>query len=141
MKKLILCAIVALSIIAVSFPSCKKYEDGPSFTVLSKNSRLCGNWKLESYTTHDSDITTTVDSLYGTGWELQINKDDSYKSTGNINQTGKWKFDNDKNDVIFTPDSASEAVDTFRILQLKSKDLWLRSTNPQGTYDVMKLNQ
>jgi hypothetical protein len=141
MKKLILCGLIALSTIAVTFTSCKKYEDGPSISLLSKKSRLCGHWTLESYTTNDSDITTTVDSLYGAGWELQIEKDDSYKSTGDINQSGKWAFGEDKDDVIFTPDSSSMAVDTFRILQLKSKSLWLRSTNPQGTYDVMKLNQ
>lgn len=139
MKKYIICGLIALSAIAVTITSCNKYEDGPKISLLTKKMRLTGDWSLENYTSNGTDVTSFMQSAFGNNWELQIEKDGSYKSTGNVNENGTWKLGEDKDDVTFTPSSGSAT--TYRILRLKSKELWLRYTNSNGTYDVMKLKQ
>ena len=34
-----------LSILILSIYSCGKYEEGPGFTLLSKNARMCQKWR------------------------------------------------------------------------------------------------
>jgi hypothetical protein len=141
MKKFIICALIACSAIAVTITSCDKYEDGPKFSLLTKKARLCGDWTLEKYTRNDSDVTTLVQTGYGSTWEWQIEKDGSYKQTGNVNDNGTWELGEDKDDVTFTSSATGSIPVAYRILKLKSKSLWLRKTNSNGTFDIIELKQ
>lgn len=136
MKKVILSGVIAL--LAIAIVSCGKYEDGPSMSLLTKKQRLTGDWTLESYTSDGQDITTTIQTLWGAA-EWQIEKDEKYHLTGNLNQNGTWELGEDKDDIFMTPDTGSRI--TYRILRLKNKELWLRYTNPNGTYDIAKFKQ
>ena len=126
--------------------SCSKYEDGPKLSLLTKKSRLCGDWKIQSvsYTPNggsETDITSFVNSAVGSAYEFQIEKDGNYKQTGNVNESGTWKFGEDKDDVTFTPSTAGSTADTYRILRLKSKELWLKETATDGSITITKLKQ
>jgi len=148
MKKFILCGLIAFSALAVTITSCNKYEDGPKISLLTKKMRVTGDWSLEQYlangttSSNGTDITSSMQSFLGSTWEWQIEKDGSYKSTGNVNENGTWALGEDKDDITFTPPStSSSSPSTYRILKLKSKELWLRYTNTNGTYDVIHLKQ
>lgn len=142
MKKYIICALIAITALTVTTTtSCNKYEDGPKISLLTKKMRLTGDWTLENYTSDNHDITSDMQSFLGSSWEFQIEKDGSYKQTGNFPDNGTWKLGEDKDDVTFTSSNSSNGSTTYRILRLKSKELWLRYTNSNGTYDVMKLKQ
>jgi hypothetical protein len=141
MKKQIIIALIAVMGLGFTFSSCNKYEDGPKFSLLTKKARLTGDWTLEAYIANGYDITSTTQSFLGASWEYQIEKDGSWKQTGNMNSSGTWELGEDKDDVKFTETSPGNNVTTYRILKLKSKELWLRYTNSNGTYDIMHLKQ
>ena len=54
MKKIIV-AFTALSLL-LGINACKKYEEGPSFTLKTKKKRLVGEWELESFNDIDEVI-------------------------------------------------------------------------------------
>ncbi|CAN5384044.1 hypothetical protein BH09BAC5_BH09BAC5_09910 [soil metagenome] len=139
MKKHIILGLIAVMAVAFTFSSCGKYEDGPSFSLLTKKMRITGDWKLTNYTSNGTDVTSVIVAFWGSSYELQIEKDNSYKMTGNVNESGIWSLGADKDDITFTPSSGTPS--TYRILRLKNTELWLRYTNSNGTYDVIKFNQ
>lgn len=47
MKKLLI--ILTILTFGLNLQSCKKYEEGPSFSLKTKKKRLVGEWKLESF--------------------------------------------------------------------------------------------
>ncbi|HTL83366.1 MAG TPA: hypothetical protein VL651_16740 [Bacteroidia bacterium] len=139
MKKFIIASLLFIGL-SFTFTSCGKYVDGPKISLLTKKMRVTGHWTLNKYyDVNGNDITTTAQSGLGSSWELQIEKDGSYKSTGNVGESGTWKLGEDKDDIIFTPSSGTEY--SYRILRLKNKEMWLRITNPQGLYEKMYLVQ
>ena len=139
MKKYIIIIFMFIGL-GFSFSSCGKYEDGPAFSLLSKKARVTGDWSLDKfYDTNGADSTTVMQNALGSTWELQIEKDGSYKSTGNVNESGTWKLGEDKDDIIMTPSSGLEY--SYRILRLKNKEMWLRFTTPQGQYQKLYLKQ
>lgn len=145
MKKFIVAALIAFAGISVTFSSCNKYEDGPKLSLLTKKARLCNDWVIDKYLVngHDetdaTDMTNSAQSTFGSDFVWSIKKDETYSSTGNFPTTGTWKLGEDKDDVTFTPNSGSAS--TYRILRLKSKELRLRETNSNGTYNYWYLKQ
>ncbi len=119
--------------------SCKKYEEGPAFSLRTKKARLCGDWKIESITYDGVDNTSNYSN-----YEWNIEKDESYvsriTSSGiSIEVKGKWKFGEDKDDVYFTPDGGSEV--SYRITKLKNTELWMKNTASNGKVTYIKLKQ
>ena len=120
-KLTFLCA----AIIVATLAGCKKYPEGPGLTVLSKKTRLAGDWKL------DKELVNGVEqSLSGTTTTLKIEKSGSYTytSTGtgySITDAGKWEFIDKKDDLKTTSNVAGATADTAVILKLKSKELWV----------------
>lgn len=58
MKKITLSALAALTI-ALSITSCKKGEEDPGFTILSRKARMTGEWKVSSFEGVSEKITTS----------------------------------------------------------------------------------
>lgn len=141
MKKLITALCLAALVSTTVLTSCKKYEDGPAFSLLTKKARLTGDWKIDNYTVNGDDQTDLLKGLFGENFVWSIKKDGTYKMGGNLNETGKWKFGEDKDDVTFTPDDSSQDPETDRILRLKSKELWLKHTESNGDVEILKLKR
>lgn len=57
MKKITLTALAALTI-AISITSCKKGEEDPGFTILSRKARVTGEWKVSSFESASERTTT-----------------------------------------------------------------------------------
>lgn len=112
--------ILLLIVIGCSAPffSCKKYPEGPYFSLRSKAARLHQNWKLVQYFRDGIDRTTAFMQPYST-YQFNINKDgtmnihtESYMpqngSTHIVQVNGKWQLNDKKTDVIFNEEYVND---------------------------------
>lgn len=141
MKKQIITIAIMAVLGTVTVSSCKKYEDGPSFSLLSKKSRLEGPWKLESATQNGTDITALFVLALGANYVLEIEKDGNYRTEGTNPVKGSWSLGEDKDDIRFMSSAAGSTEESYRILRLTSKELWLKQTDTNGDVYIEKLKQ
>jgi len=123
---------VLVASILLVFSGCKKYEDGPVFSLLTKKARLTGEWSLDSYSVNEADQTSIFLLLAGNNFKLKIAKDDKYSIVGNLAEEGTWKLTEDKNDIVFRPKNYGDPEKIYRILRLKNKELWFKQTQSTG---------
>ena len=96
MKKIATMALAAM-LVATTFTACKKYPDGPEFSLLTRGNRLSNAWKVENYKVNGTDFTSLVSSYTET-----FSKSGAYSySWGILNGAGTWGFiDNDSKIII-----------------------------------------
>ncbi|MBN8704047.1 MAG: hypothetical protein J0M08_13345 [Bacteroidetes bacterium] len=123
--------------------SCKKYEDGPMFSLRTKKARVAGTWEMEKYFEAGVDKTVEYKQLVSSNkMELKRNGDLDVTLGGNymgfpvtLTGTGTWEFLSGKEEVetntTFTGQSTSTRT-VYKILRLKNKELWVevKDTNP-----------
>ncbi len=116
--------------IFVSFASCKKYENGPAFSLMTKKARLANIWSVDTYFLNGKDKTTEYRQLVARdkliifqSGEFEYSESSSW--TWAAQYIGKWKFVNDKEELEMTPDNSVLKTKTYKILRLKNKSLWL----------------
>lgn len=122
MKKYIKLSII-LSVSALFlFSGCKKYEEGPSFSLSSKKSRLTNTWKFVKV----FDVTTNEDLTADfTGATIEFQKDGTVIwSDGSVAETSTWKFASDKENIIISDLSGSSIV--WQIRRLAGNSFWFR---------------
>lgn len=122
--------ILALSLGALAFlPACNKYEDGPSFSLLSRKSRMANNWRIDRAYDNGSDVTDSYDR-----YELDLGKSGSARISESssfggviftVETNGTWTFTNNDEDVRLDFDN-DDADATYQILKLERSELWLR---------------
>lgn len=98
---------------------CGKYEDGPSFTLTSKTSRLEGDWKLFKY---DGQEVSTP-------WNTTFGKNGSFKEVVvvlNVPVTyeGTWKFLDGKESILIDIQNYTKEI---RIRRLTKDEFWYLS--------------
>ncbi len=133
MKKQYIIPIALLFIL-----SCKKYEDGPAFSLRKPEKRLCRKWVFSSTEQNGN----TVYFNYNPQFSLEFKKNGAFIATlsSPYNQwgypvpwEGTWQFFNDKEN-IYT--SIQVLNDTLKILRLTSKELWLLDETYQPNLPV-----
>jgi len=132
--------LIAIILVATMFAwsGCKKYEEGPAFSLRSKKDRVVGKWKVAKYLDNGVDETS---SLTAVNFRVEFKKDgkavQSFSSAmlGTISEEFKWEFDDDKEKIIFIYSNGER--DDNEILRLKHKELWLKHSH--GT-DVEELH-
>lgn len=122
---------IFLFAIFISFASCKKYENGPAFSLISKKARIANIWKVDTYILNGKDKTTEYRQLV-TREKLVIFQSGEFEYSEVSNwlwatplYTGKWEFINDKEELLMTPYNSGFKTRTCKILRLKNKSLWL----------------
>lgn len=128
MKKPLLFLIITL--VAVSFIACKKYEEGPLVSLLTKKQRLDGEWGLVLVKNKGVDVT----EFYPDDHAYIFDKNGSFKKISNaVEVTGTWEFNSDKSEIILTVDNSAKS-DAWVIIRLTNKHLWLERTltTPDG---------
>lgn len=154
MKKNNIMRFITLSIILVSltvFQSCSKYTDGPSISLISRKTRLCKDWLLESQFKNETDITN--DKIVT---KLSIDKDGTYSMVSYINADGqlqgdyahgKWTFEDNKGQLYFYQMSngvepENDPTHVYTIRELRSSSLKLEerfsSIGQTNTYTYSK---
>jgi hypothetical protein len=116
-----------LLLIGIVFSACKKYPEGPSFTLLTKKARIANTWKLDKY--YESGVDKTSDAMnIFKDFKLIIDKNNmkyskSFTALGLLpyGESGSWKFSSDQNNIDFTPDNSIIAAYSWKILLLKNK--------------------
>jgi hypothetical protein len=143
--------------------SCGKYEDGPFFSIRSKNARITGEWQLvKSESTNTSfDGSTSTETFNGS-----IMTSTYTSSFGNYTDSyaysSTWEIDGDNNSVVMNTmeDGVSSSIttlwnwengasekemlsidgDVYRILRLTNKEMVLESNyTSNGWSDKSKL--
>ena len=118
--KIVIKYLVALIIISSVLTSCKKYEDGPTFSLASAELRLTNEWQVESVNTNGIDLTALLSS-----YTITFTESKKYiKELGLLTVEGTWSFNDDKSKVILTLVGSTE---TLTILKLKSNEFWTLS--------------
>lgn len=121
--------ILGISLILVA---CGKYENGPSFSLLTKKTRLVRAWEIEEILYNEEPVTFNagvMNSVY------TFDKDQGYSVVGEgpqgtINEYGTWEFDDKKEHVMIT---LYGTTSSYRISRLKNTSLWLKQDTSGGT--------
>lgn len=150
MKRLSTYFFIIAVIFSIAFVSCKKYPEGPSFSLLTKKERLSNSWRIQQYKFNGGDSTSFIKSHVFSGYILNINKNGEYSFSYNLiigslvfpfAEAGTWAFSEDKKKVIFTKESgnttaASGAIATWEILRLKEKEFWAKYTQNDDVTEI-----
>ena len=127
MRKILLLTLIAITILP--FSSCKKYEEGPALTLLSKKQRAANTWNILKYYENGTDKTEDAKSVFG-DFVLIIDKNNmkyskTFKALGILpyGESGAWKFSSDQSSLEFTPDNASVSPYNWKIIKLKETEL------------------
>ncbi len=147
MKKQIIIALILIAFGIINF-NCRKYPEGPGFSLRSKKNRLCQDWKLVNYYYDDIDYTDHKLQIF-TLYEMNINKDgtmylftSSYMpQTSTIHTVeihGTWEFSEDKRHFYFTEQYTNDNTQPqpllggvrhdYFILKLFEKEMAVRET-------------
>lgn len=115
--------------------NCKKYEEGPAFSLLTKKSRVSNTWELDKYYENGVDKTNDAVSAFK-DFTLIIDKNNmkyskSFSAFGLIpyGETGSWKFTSDMESIEFDPENYSLAPYTWKIIKLKNTSLGFSYTS------------
>ncbi|TVR68256.1 MAG: hypothetical protein EA408_13595 [Marinilabiliales bacterium] len=132
MQKINRSALLIMIVMVLLPLSCKKYEDGPWFSIYSKKERVTGNWYFELVTEDGNDMT----DMYASHTLNMRRNGDLYWSQGFIGNNpwdtygpgGEWKFVNDKNQIEmhFYYGVTEEHTLVWDITRLAYADLRLR---------------
>jgi hypothetical protein len=130
-KNLAYVALAGATTLAVS--SCGKYEDGPNFSLLTKKSRVAGDWNVKSI---GSEVFQNGYSL-----SMTFDKDGSmsYKysdGTYSYSYAGTWDFSSDKENLVI---NVAGGIDTLEIKRLKNKEMWLDNDYTATDGSIWKL--
>jgi len=126
-------SVFGLFILFLIFSSCRKYSDGPAFSLLTKKERICNDWILLTQLRNDEDVTDDNRTV-----KMAIDKDgtyslsSTYEALGQIHgdySNGKWAFGGSK-DLLYLYESVNNEIDedptrTFKIKELRSKQIKL----------------
>lgn len=108
-KKLLM---VAAIIVVLNFNSCSKYEDGPSFTILTKTARLTGEWEVVKI---DNEIVNSQGKMileFEKGGDLNI----GYSYDGqSYSYDANWEWSDDKSKIKIDFDGTKSEWDITKL--------------------------
>jgi hypothetical protein len=130
MKKLLNITLVIAFGLTIAFTGCKKYEDGPTFSLASKKSRVVNTWEIEKSIVNGQDVTASM-----ANYSLEIKKDNTFiESNGISTETGTWDFDSKKENIMVTYNNGEKYKN--EILKLKNDEMWLKEVDGTGIYET-----
>ncbi|NVK62983.1 MAG: lipocalin family protein [Flavobacteriales bacterium] len=112
--------------------SCQKYEDGPAVSLTPREDRVANTWIIAYAEENGENVSDDFDQ-----YELYLTTDRdatltaSYTAFGtdfNTTTNGTWNFTNDEENLRVDYED-DEQDNEFRILRLKSDELWLKDTD------------
>ena len=122
---LIFTVVVAVLVIVYA---CKKYSDGPMFSMRSRTERIANNWKVSQAFDKGIDVTHDFSK-----YELDLTpRGEAYLSSKysfigidfDFETSGTWRFTtNDEN--VFLDFDNNDADMLYKIVRLKDDELWL----------------
>ncbi|MBI3719483.1 MAG: hypothetical protein HY252_12945 [Sphingobacteriales bacterium] len=131
--------ILSLTVVfSLLFVGCKKYPDGPAFSIKTAKARITRQWKEEK-TIASNGTTTTPPSTDNSYTEFKSDGTLITSSNG-LSINGTWAFSSDKKMVSITvavPFFGS-ITESSTILRLTSKELWLKDVSNDEIHYIAK---
>lgn len=125
----------ALSVLVLHTSSCKRYEEGPAFTLRTAKARLVNTWEIEKYMVNGEDITALVLPFFGEH-SLEFSRDKRYEwNIGGLNEKGNWTFIEGKDKVEMQEDGASEKF-SQKIIKLTNNEFWVEGQEAGDNIEV-----
>ncbi len=120
MKTRIIIHLIVFSTFLITVTqSCKKYPDGPAFSLRTRAERVANTWKVENYKINGSDYTSLVSDYTET-----FTKKGSYSYSWSVlDGSGTWSFQN-KDEEIKLNGSDSQSSRKLFIMKLEEKSFW-----------------
>lgn len=141
MKKVGIFSIAALLFGGIAFTACKKYEEGPALSLMTKKARMAGSWEIEAWLENGVDKTSDYRQFVSSE-TFTMEKDGSYTSEmtftigGSDTDSGTWEFINDKEDVKTQSNVTGSTPDTIHLIRLKNKEFWTKEVSGGNTYET-----
>jgi hypothetical protein len=139
MKKLF--ALICIITSALLLTECKKYPEGPSISLRSKNERIANTWKLSKYYENSVDLTSNFNTTF-TKFAFNTTKGGDYTITrelysiANTTESGTWTLSSNKKTFNLSPTSitigAVPNASSWQILKLYENEMWLRNIDSNG---------
>jgi hypothetical protein len=128
-KSLLVLSIVTMSVVVLISAGCKKYEDGPVFSLATKKARITNEWELKELFINGVEQAITNVAV------RDIKRDGSYiVMNGSVtDDTGTWLFDSNKQSITFISNNYNDY--TRKILRLKTGELWLEMEYGTDLYE------
>lgn len=122
---------------AIGVSSCGKYEDGPGFSLLSKKSRVVGDWEVKSIGADVYGTDYSVNMSFEKSGDLLVTSSYSYQgSSQSYSYAGSWDFASDKEQLSLIVDGS---VQLFEIKRLTNNEMWLDDDITALDGDIWKL--
>lgn len=137
MKKIkhIIIAMLLVAIASSIFQSCKKGDDDPVVSLLTRKDRFTNTWTLNKYEknaiTQDVNGSTYMYVVKNDGTLTQTVEGSIFGFPTRSVKEGTWTFLNDDEDVRII---IGNDTTTYNIQRLASKELWLRKVLNNDTY-------
>ena len=142
--------LAAAAVTVLNFNSCKKYDDGPAFSLMSKKGRLTGEWEVVKINGQNPEeyFSSSNYGFYGSNyptivtannvdlvWEFEDDGDFSQSISGTINvsyygystsvplnnnYSGEWDWESNKEKIEIEINGTSE---DFEIKKLTNTEL------------------
>jgi hypothetical protein len=125
----------ALSVLVLHTSSCKRYEEGPAFTLRTAKARLVNSWEIEKYMVNGEDITALVLPFFGEH-SLEFSRDNRYVwNIGGMNEKGKWSFIENRDKVEMLEDGDSIKF-SQKIIKLTNNEFWVEGQEDGDNIEV-----
>jgi hypothetical protein len=150
MKKMnfLLSAIFCGSIL--TFSSCCTFEEDSEFSLIPKETRLEELWKLEKFSLNGVNKTDSAFHYLGYSYFLRFSdvNDGDYIEyaqecqgcSDQLSWTGKWRFENDKEEVVLEPNGREYGERRYHILRLTKNELYLEYINSKGITERLEFS-
>ena len=128
MNKLNLCkSVLLILVVPLLFPSCSKYEEGPSFSLKSSKTRVVNEWIIE-YAYDFDDAIEETEKYAGETWEFLKDGDFIERENGAIDKAGTWELIGDNKSLKI---SLPGDIDYYDIIKLKENEMWLKDNDDE----------
>ena len=125
--KFLTVALISLFSISSVLTSCGKYEEGPSFTLLTKKMRVTGEWTLTAVNNDEVDPLLGVETILFFDSDGIFRSNTIYDGESILQEVGTWEFNSDKTGLIINETE-------FMIIKLENKKMKLRILEMDLTY-------
>lgn len=139
MKRLALLTLIALTTTVI--PACKKYEDGPYISFVSRKERVVNAWMVDKVFKNDEEITGAYKNEYpNLKWVFSGNGDvvRTYDVLGiSTSAIGRWGLRSADEELYFTLNNIAgeETEYIWTIQKLMQEDFWVSYVEGKDTYE------
>ena len=139
MKTLKLTTLLLALAVVFGSTSCK-YEEGPAISLRAKKARVAGEWFVNELI--DSDGSGEIYKNDGSDI-YKFEKDGTAKNVYSFNSSGvtisetynfTWEFTDSKKKLRWIDEDGE--FETFEILKLKHKEMWLKINDGDDSYEL-----